>query len=282
MPISANIILDSVSPGNIRLITFELKYPRFIHAEFMTHRVFSRNASSSRAIPVNTMLERIRSEPAMPVHWGQNQAGMQAENEIADPELAKQLWLEAAQQACDMAKKMLSLNLHKQVVNRITEPFAHIHVLVTATEWDNFFILRDHKDAQPEIRELAIQMKKVMNASTPKLLQPGEWHLPFVKENEKTLDIETQRKISTARCARVSYLTHDGQTPSVEKDLQLYDRLITSKPAHSSPTEHQATPIDILSLPWYPGEKKQAKDTWSGNFRGWVQYRKLIEKNFQE
>lgn len=280
MPISAKIILDNYSgfgggsgspTGGLgpRLITFELEYPRFIHSEFMTHRMFSRNASSSRAIPVNKMLERIRKEPAMPVHWGQNQPGMQADNEIANPELAKQLWMEAAEQACNMAEKMLSLNLHKQVVNRITEPFAHIRVLVSSTEWDNFFTLRDHPDAQPEIRELAIQMKKAMESSQPGLLYKDQWHLPFVKKEEiDTLDIETCRRASTARCARVSYLNHDGSTPSIEKDLKLYDQLITSRPIHASPTEHQATPN------W------NYRD-FSGNFRGWIQYRKLIEKEFE-
>lgn len=271
MPITAKIILDSISPAGVRLTTFELKYPRFIHAEFMTHRVFSRNASSSRAIPVHKMLERIRNEPATPVHWGQNQAGMQADNEIADTALAKQMWMKAAHQACDMAEEMLSLNLHKQIVNRITEPFAHIQVLVTSTQWDNFFVLRDHKDAQPEIRELAIQMKKVMNESTPKLLATGEWHTPFVREEEQDLDIETKRRISTARCARVSYLNHDGSTPSIEKDLKLYDQLITNRPIHASPTEHQATPL-----------LDDQDFEFSGNFRGWLQYRKLIENTFQE
>lgn len=271
MPITAKIILDSISPEGVRLTTFELRYPRFIHAEFMTHRVFSRNASSSRAIPVEKMLKNIRNEPAMPIHWGQNQAGMQADNEIANPEESKALWMEAAQQACDMAERMLALNLHKQVVNRITEPFAHIQVLVTATEWENFFILRDHKDAQPEIRELAIQMKIVMDASTPTPLTTGGWHLPFVREDEKHLPIETLLKVSTARCARVSYLTHDGQNPTIEKDIALYDRLITSRPIHASPTEHQATPKDSIQC-----------HTYSGNFRGWTQHRKLIEAGFNE
>jgi thymidylate synthase ThyX len=264
--IRANIILDSVSSSGIRLTTYELTYPRFIHSEFMTHRVFSRNASSSRAIPVKKMLEMIRNEPAMPVHWGQNQPGMQAAEEIANPEAAKALWLEAAQQACDMAEKMLTCNLHKQVVNRITEPFAHIRVLVTATQWDNFFILRDHKDAQPEIRALAIEMKKVLSESVPTLVPEEEWHLPFIHENEKEIyKIEVLLKASTARCARVSYLNHDGSTPSIEKDINLYDQLITAKPIHASPCEHQATPND---------------KRWSGNFFGWDQHRKLIEQSF--
>lgn len=268
--ISAKVILDSVSRNGVRLTTMELVYPKFIHGEFMTHRVFSRNASSSRAIPVRTMLERIRKDPAGPVSWGQDKKGMQAGEEIADPETAKTLWLEAAASACNMAEKMLDLGLHKQIVNRITEPFAHIHVLVTATEWDNFFLLRDHPDAQPEIQVLARLMKSAMEESAATMRDPGEWHLPFLTIAEMNdlsddvLNIETMKRASTARCARVSYLNHDGSAPSIEKDLKLYDQLITAKPIHASPTEHQATPT-------------QSSLEWSGNFRGWHQHRKDIE-----
>lgn len=267
--ISAKMILDSISPGGVRLATLELVYPKFIHGEFMTHRVFSRNASSSRAIPVETMLKRIRSEPAGPEEWGSAKKGMQAGEEIADTETAKALWLKAAQQACDMAEEMLKLNLHKQIVNRILEPFMHIHVLVTATEWSNFFELRDHPDAQPEIRILAQKMKEEFSKSSPKILSPGEWHLPFVSEEERGICIQDLLKISTARCARVSYLNHDGSKPDVVKDIELYNRLVGAKPIHASPTEHQATPVLLGGL------------YWNGNFRAWRQYRKIIEKNFE-
>lgn len=264
--ITANIVLDSISPEGIRLTTLSLVYPKFIHGEFMTHRVFSRNASSSRAVPVKTMLERIRSNPATFVNWGSEKKGMQAGEEIANVELAKDLWLVACEQACDMAEKMLALGLHKQIVNRVVEPFAHINVLVTATEWDNFFELRDHQDAQPEIRALAIEMKRAFTNSIPQKLDYGVWHLPFVRPEEMGQPFELCCRISTARCARVSYLNHDGTNPDIEKDLKLFDQLITAKPIHASPTEHQATPA------------KLGQSYWSGNFRGWQQYRKLIEK----
>ena len=273
--IKANIILDSISPSGIRLTTLELIYPRFIHSEFMTHRMFSRNASSSRAIPINKMITKIRNEPAMPIHWGQNQSGMQANTEIENIEQAKQAWIAAANIACSTAELMVEMGLHKQVVNRILEPFSHIHVVCTATEWENFFILRDHIDAQPEIRELAIQMKNAFLNSTPTLREYGQWHLPFIREEEAGLDLEIKRRASTARCARVSYLTHDGKIPVIEKDLDLYDRLVTSKPIHASPTEHQATPMKPEFAPVFPESFK-----WSGNLRGWTQYRKLIENSF--
>ena len=76
------VIADSISESGKRITTFQLKYPRFIHSEVMTHRVFSRNASSSRAIPVKKMIEQVRNNPAMPIHWGANQSGMQAKNEL--------------------------------------------------------------------------------------------------------------------------------------------------------------------------------------------------------
>lgn len=269
MIISARVIQDSTSSTTgIRLVTLALMYPRLIHSEFMTHRVFSRNASSSRAIPVKKMLELIRHKPAMPVQWGSNQPGMQAGAELEGDDRTKAIetWMAAAASACEWAEKMLELNVHKQIVNRITEPFAHIQVLVTATEWSNFFTLRDHKDAQPEIRALAIEMKKAMESSVSTVLQPGEWHLPFVHEEE--LDqhpLDVLQKISTARCARVSYLNFDGTSPSIEKDMDLYDKLITSRPIHASPCEHQATPL--------------VEKDWSGNFQGWLQYRKIVEQS---
>ena len=239
------MILDSVSKEGIRLTTMELTYPRFIHSEFMTHRVFSRNASSSRAIPVHKMIDMIRETPAEPIHWGKNQSGMQAENAV-DPDTehrAQLVWKHAAIDACKHAEEMVKLGIHKQVANRITEPFAHIKVLVTATEWENFFSLRCHPDAQPEIQELAVQMKRCMSESTPTELSYYQWHLPFVTAEEKDHhDLSDLLKASTARCARVSYMNHDGSKPDMNKDAVLYDQLITSRPIHASPTEHQAAP----------------------------------------
>ena len=275
MTITAKIIEDSISEEGARLTTMQLCYPRFIHAEFMTHRVFSRNASSSRAIPVAKMIEQVRTNPAMPIHWGMNQSGMQAKAELTGIALdhAKAEWLQAAVNAADTAQHMETLGLHKQVANRILEPFQHIHVIVTATAWDNFFELRYHADAQPEIHELALQIKVAINASVPTLLKAGEWHLPYVTDIDRSnvramnLDSSVLRKISAARCARVSYLTHDGQEPDIDKDLALYDRLITMRPAHASPVEHAAT----------PDPDKKSSELW-GNFNGWVQFRKLVEQ----
>lgn len=265
----AKIIEDSIATNGKRLVTMQLRYQRFIHAEFMTHRVFSRNASSSRAIPVAKMLEQVRNDPAMPIHWGKNQAGMQANEALKTPELtyAIDAWHEAANKAADIAEYMSTIGLHKQVANRILEPFQFINVVVTATEWDNFFELRTHKDAQPEFQVLACEMKKQMDLSKPAKLDLGEWHLPYVqKEERNNLTLETQIQMSAARCARVSYLKHDNTTPNVEDDIALFQRLIESKPEHASPIEHQARPLEFATMR-------------SNNFYGWEQYRSYHDKH---
>ena len=260
------MIEDSIATNGKRLVTMQLRYQRFIHAEFMTHRVFSRNASSSRAIPVAKMIEQVRNDPAMPVHWGKNQPGMQANEQLENLDLlhAKDAWFEAANKASTIAEYMTTIGLHKQVANRILEPFQFINVVVTATEWDNFFDLRTHKDAQPEFQVLAKEMKRVMEESTPIVRQVGEWHLPYVQaEERKMYPRDMQIQMSAARCARVSYLKHDNTKPNVEDDIALYHRLITSKPSHASPIEHQATPFSKA-------------DYASNNFWGWEQYRATI------
>ena len=271
MTISAKVIADSISLQGCRLTTMQLRYPRFIHSEFMTHRVFSRNASSSRAIPVAKMIAQVRDEPAMPVHWGKNQPGMQAFEELnADGRQdAMDRWMWAAGQAADAAEGMMNAGIHKQVANRILEPFLHISVIVTATEWANFYALRNHPDAQPEIRELAKAMLSAHLLSKPISREHGwgaaNWHLPYVTEEEhNTLAVELLPKISAARCARVSYLTHDGHAPSCEEDLKLFERLVGSKPLHASPIEHQAIPAGNSFAQ-------------SRNFRGWTQHREIFE-----
>lgn len=264
--LEVKIIADSISEAGKRITTFQLKYPRFIHAEVMTHRVFSRNASSSRAIPVSKMIEQVRTNPAMPIHWGKNQSGMQAFEEMEFNGSVKEHWRLSADSAADRAGCMTDWGLHKQVANRILEPFQHIHVVLTATDFDNFFELRIHEDAQPEIYALALTMKQAMDNSNPEKLEVGEWHLPYVDSPERynhRQDILI--KISAARCCRVSYLKHDGTNPSVEDDLALFERLVGSAPLHASPLEHQATP------------KNNHDSVPISNLSGWIQYRKIYE-----
>ena len=267
MNIEAKIILDSISHKGVRLTTFQLKYPRFIHSELMTHRVFSRNASSSRAIPVMKVLKQVWSDPAMPIHWGQNQPGMQANAQLTGwkKTAARALWKGAGKVACVFAYGMVKIGLHKQVTNRVLEPWQFIHVVLSATTYDNFFALRDHPDAQPEICELARQMRRAMFSSHPTRLKLGQWHLPYLSATERSgLSTGTARKVSAARCCRVSYLKHDGGASDFLEDEKLCDRLAKSRPIHASPFEHVAMPLDNSNLR-------------SGNFQGWMQYRELVE-----
>jgi len=268
--IEVKLIEHSISKESGKpIMTFQLKYHRYILSELNTHRMLSRNSSSSRAIPIAKTIEQVRSQPAIPIHWGKNIPGMQATEELKGDELenAKALWLSAANSVADVAQELERLGIHKQVGNRIMEPFTFISTIVTATEWDNFFELRAHPDAQPEFHELATRMAAAIDESTPTELSRGDWHLPYISENEKnSIDVGLLVKLSAARCARVSYLTHDGKEPNVENDLKLYDRLVGSVPLHASPIEHQATPLELATTP-------------SRNFRGWEQYRAMVEDN---
>ena len=162
MPINVKMVAHSVDPDGREICSLQLQYPRFIHSEFMTHRAFSRSASSSRAIPITKLIQDAIDNHAYPVHFGAHQKGMQAEKEVANTKEAMRLWLLARDDAVRNARIMNDMGLHKQVVNRILEPFTHINVIVTSTQWDNFFELRAHKDAQPEIQSLAVEMKRVM------------------------------------------------------------------------------------------------------------------------
>ena len=281
MTIEAKVIEDSISEAGKRIVTLQVKFHRFILPEFNTHRVFSRNFSSSRAIPTKTLLKQVAEEPAMPVHWGKNQPGMQAAEELDD--LTKQAvqasWLESAKEASLRASLLASMGAHKQIVNRVIEPFLWAHGVVTSTEWDNWFELRAHEDAQPEIHELALCMRNAMDASTPRLLKEGEWHLPYITEWERaSREYEFLCKISAARCCRVSYLKHDGTSPDLTDDLNLFDRLAGSVPLHASPLEHQATPDDyIYSDGGYTKSGGYKYASKHGNFKGWIQHRKIWE-----
>lgn len=273
MSYSVEILCDSIAYGT-RLTTFMVTMPRFLLAEFNTHRRLSRNSASSRAIPVEKRIAMLESEPFVPEAFQQNIRGMQA-GEILNPiaqAAAKRIWIQASKAAIRYAKLLAKLNVHKQWANRLLEPFAWHTVICTATEWENFFNLRVHPDAQPEIQIVAKMMRDAMNASKPTTLLEGEWHIPFITEediNEAcdnptcTVDDEWLVKLSVARCARVSYLTHDTNKRDVKADLALHDRLQAS--GHMSPFEHCAQVV------------KAFKPDDASNFEyPWKQYRKFL------
>jgi len=296
----AKVIAASVSPHYPKpLVTFELRYWKAIHGEFMTHRVLSRNASSSRAVPVARLLEEVRDPRlrADPIHWGAEQRGMQSGEQLDDDrlELVKTTWDQAARRAADYADNLVAMGLHKSIANRLLEPFSHINVVATATEWDNFFGLRLDRAAQPEMRALAEAMWTAYDSCEPRTLRPGQWHLPYTDEEEgesgpfdeaRDGAFDTLRKISVARCARVSYrsLRDPTKLSDVKDDLNLYDKLLSAQPLHASPAEHQATPDtftprviafnnDVGSAGLHGG---WANPDEHGNLVGWRQFRKML------
>lgn len=301
MGFEATVLADSVSPAGHRLTTLQATFPRFVLAEFNTHRVFSRNSASSRAIPILKQLKNVLSNPYVPIEFGSNKPGMQAGAPLEGEReaLATEEWLAARDDAVRRVLGLIArpdlvapgrdllecieelegslappgppgdwLNVHKQVANRLMEPFMWHTVIVTATEWSNFFNLRCHSDAQPEIRRVAQMMRSARDESSPSEIGEGQWHLPLVRpeelEGQTEIAADDLVKVSAGRCARVSYLTHAGKRDPAA-DVMLHDQLRDS--GHMSPMEHPATPMDAGAL---------ASSEWSANFRGWRQYRSFI------
>ncbi len=265
---SAKILKDSLASCGSRLTTMEITFPRIVLAEFNTHRIKSKNSASSRAIPVEKIIKKVNENIFIPVYWGKNQKGMSAEYELSITEQneANQIWIEAKDNAVNSVRKLLNIGVHKQIANRLLEPFMWQTVICSATSWENFFNLRCDKDAQPEIRKIAIMMCDLYNSTTPNsnLSETFNWHLPLIDTKEfidllKLYSLDDIKKICVGRCARVSYLTHDG-IRDPQADIDLANRLLTS--GHMSPFEHSAMGLD--------------SNVQCGNFTGWKQYRKYL------
>lgn len=272
---TAKVLSDSVANGT-RLTTLEVTMPRIILAEFNTHRVFSRNSASSRAIPVERRITQIRENPFVPSAFTKNQRGMQAEENVGLDEQRWAAWEWA--QACDVAlhhaERLAKLGVHKQHANRLLEPFSWTTVICSSTEWDNYWALRISEHAQPEIRVVSENMKAAMDLSVPQELVAGEWHLPLVQDDEKFgLPIDKLIKLSVARCARVSYLTHDG-VRDWDADLALYDRLVSA--GHMSPLEHAAV-VGEKTINGWGYSLLQYEGPFIGNYKApWIQHRKMV------
>lgn len=306
----AKVVLASRSKYSPDILTIHMRYPRIIHGEIMTHRVFSRNARSSRAVPVKTMLAEIRDTPFIPWHWGLNQGGMQASEEcnelvslpsypFTDSEVGvsrEAMWEFAANAAADTAEAFSAAGYHKQVANRLIEPFSWIDTLITSTSWANFFHLRDHDAAEPHFRDLAKLVRSAISGAMLTRLQAGEWHLPYITDEDRievhmiykdcAPSVEKEKakldkllRISAARCARISYAPFDGDA-SIKKELARYDMLIGSDAVHATPTEHQATPDWAVICPTSGSVEGWDTPNLHGNFNGWIQARKLIPGEF--
>lgn len=319
--ISCETILTSNLAGTSkRLSTFLWTYPRWIHAEGRTHRVISigedfeilaptpspmecvdlsRNAASSRAIPVQKMIDAILADPAVPLFWGKNVAGMQHKEELGPVERqrAYDIWMKSMESQIAYAKEMCALGIddesrpisaHKQIVNRMLEPYMHIKVLASATEWSNFIGLRDHGDAEPHIQLLAQAVREELAKPVMQVLEPGQWHTPFVgtwstlpmkSDGSGVAYVDDFIKQSVACCASTSYKTVDGFDMTLDRAVALHDKLVSATPLHASPAEHvaQADQLHIAhedKAGWHPERWENPKQ--HGNFVGFRQYRKML------
>lgn len=272
MEIKAKIIADSIGHHNRRITTFQISLPKVLLAEFNTHRMLSKNFSSTRAIPVT---KQTVMDSFIPIRYGKNQAGMEAKHEnLSDEDAAKaeKLWIDAIRYCKDVSEQLAALGLHKQWSGRLNDWHVMANGIVTGTEYENFFLLRNHHSAQPEMHELAQQMQNARNESQPEVLKVGQWHLPMITNIEKNDSFFKQqgnedllRKISAARCCRVSYNKLDGGVANINDDLSLVEKLIGSNPKHFSPCEHSAMCSE--------------EDQYFFNLRGWRSYRWFEERS---
>ena len=285
-----------------RIDTLIAEYPRAIHSQVLTHRVFSKNSSSTRAIPLSKAIDQINAKPAKYI-WTKNQSGMQGEV-ITDSGTLHDLeetFYTARENAMYAAQKLATLGgAHKQNAGRLLEPFQNIRIVLTSTEWENWDWLRNHEDAQGEINVLAQAIYAARQSAIPMVLAAGEWHVPFVDRNrhpvtkellysvEKDgaplmLDAEEAKLISMSVCAQTSYRKSDY---SLEKAIVMRARLLEPERVHSSPSEHQATPITYIrdhleAKYWEDGVTHMDRHgkLWSGNFKGFIQHRQLLPRH---
>jgi thymidylate synthase ThyX len=279
---------------NKSIVTYEITIPRIILSEFNKHRQLSNNSSSSRAVPISKNIEYVLNNTFIPTYWGANKQGMSADVEITifKQKISKFLWYSLRNVSILFAKTYEMLGVHKQITNRLLELFTYQKLVVTATDWDNFFWLRNHKDAQPEFKKLAELMLKDYEKIIPEILYEGEWHTPYVDHirdnnnelqyvvNGEIVDLETALKISTACCAQISYRNNDN---SIEKANKIFtmlnlDNSDVDSRAHSVCAEHQATPIYNTTLQGkgITHMNKNGK-LCSGNFEDWIQHRHLFK-----
>ena len=279
MSYNATVLEDSISPDGVRLLTLEVVFPRFILAEINTHRMLSRNSASSRAIPPEKQIRRVLDEPFIPETFNLRVKGMGVGEPLTSDQaiVAQSAWLSARDAAVEAAYKLIEKNVDKSRVNRLLEPFMWHTAIISATEWDNFFALRDHPAAQPEFQITARLMREAIEASSPQTINYGEWHLPLSQGfpyDEPNPDWELWKNISASRCARVSYDTQHDNEP-LAKTLERAETLKGN--GHLSPFEHVARPMGKPGL-----GHMRPEYAFVGNFRGWVQFRKEIphEDNF--
>lgn len=292
--IDVKLLKYSCSNEAIHLYTFEVEIPRVILAEWNTHGIMNSNAQSSRAVPVAKLIEQVQKNPYYPPIWGKNQRGMQAyerNDELVWGMPVDAFWQDCINDACNKAHALDQAKYHKQIANRVIEPYSHTKLVISGTEWDNFFNLRIHHAAEPNIREMAIQIYQTMRTASPQSLNPGEWHLPYIDTYHnkngkivysfkgKKLTTEQAIRVSLACIAKVSYRSLDPSPEAVDKIINtLFPD--DGSPIHASPSQHIATPFQYPydADEWQVGESHRDKQgwSWSAQLRGWCQYRKTI------
>jgi len=306
MEINVKVIAASIGQeSGVKLATMELEYPRVALAEFNTHRVFSRNGQSSRAVPFQRMVDAMRANHHSPLQWLKNQPGMTATEVMTDDDAAfcEAVWLETMEFNIKQAERLNSVGASKQYVNRLLEPWLMTKTLVSSTRWANFFKLRDHKDALPEFRELAAQMKDAFEKADFISRSADDpcagWHLPYItgydwdtvrdhvidrgfdgpaeipsaypshsasKPFLMSPEVRTLIMMSVARCCRLSYKTFDTDSiPTLAQDHATFKKL-ASDPLHASPMEHVAFPL----------KHKMCVPAITKNYHGWRQFRAIM------
>lgn len=295
MSYNVEILAQSIA-NNQAITTVELTFPRFILAEVNTHRVFSRNSASSRAIPTEKIIKRVLEEPFVPETFNKRVKGMGVGEplSVGDAALANNIWVGSSMASVTDAEHLLKLDIDKSRINRLLEPFMWHTAIITSTEWDNFFALRDHEAAQPEFQKIAHMLYEAMLDSDPLELEEDEWHLPLIDYGDEFIEAKETKHweywawVSAGRCARSSYdKIHDPESQDAS-----YSRGEKLKAAgHMSPFEHQARPFSEAELAWVnhsqwllrgnaPTEaaaKLVDSLEFSGNFRRWHQFRKQFE-----
>lgn len=293
--------------ANNEVLTVNVKYGLIIHAEFLRHRQLSRGVKSNRAIPMKKIRAEVINDPYVPVWFGAAKRGMVSSEEVKYKGIARGLWLKSRYVMCGVHWLAEKFGAHKEWANRLLNPWQFVRETITATEWDNLFALRLDDGAQRDIKEVVRCIYELKKRSNPTLLVAGQWHVPYIYRawvtpqslsyfsnqadavlGVRELTLEEAIKCSAARCARSSYDNHDGSAPDVGKDLELYSTLIDSTPVHASPVEHPCTPMEVItsgiwgaSAPWEKGvtHLDRGQNYWSGNMKGFIQYRQLVANN---
>ena len=291
---TVEIIADSIAPNGKRITTLRSIYWLCIHPEHLRHGPISHSVASGRAIPISRTIEQVTDNPWYPSQYGKTHKGMQHSEVFTGDDVHEldKLWLETSRLMLEQVEKFNKIGVTKQLTNRLLAPWVQVRDVTTSTDYDAFLKLRLHDTAEIHIQELAVETLVALATSVPKKLEPGEWHLPFITDDDREYALYTFKEqepesytfpmevedafarhnvsmadqllilISAARCAYTSYDKNKGKT----RDAELTTAARKLLPYHHySPFEHQARARNV------------SKYYVSGRSRGWQQARKILE-----